>query len=464
MNTTPATERFWDALIGFIRAGQVIPIVGRELLLVEYEGRQVALMDLLAERLAAELRDEGLLDEGPDTASLRPDVSTVIARVRDKSQRTEVVARAQQLLGDLCAQVPTPEPLRQLAEISSFRLFVSTTIDGLLADHLHRVAPGGLLPWQRIAYHPDKPRDTVDLDRASPWDAPIVYQLYGARSSTPGTGAVTDEELIEFTAALQDPQRRPTRLSDELRNHHLLVLGAGFPDWLARFLLHLLKGESFSRTTKGTGAYIADSEARPDTRLGFFLERFSHKTRLCPGDTAADFVAELHRRWMVSVPSGDEARPGGVFISYSRADLPAVERLAARLTQAGIRFWFDKRELQPGDPFWQVIERNIAVSPVFLPVLSETTRNRTAAAAGDPLKAGFWREWLLAAGHLQDAAAGQRCVMPLVVDDNVTAHEDYLPDPFRQVHIAHCPAGQPPDALLRSINRALQPKGGFGSV
>lgn len=134
------------------------------------------------------------------------------------------------------------------------------------------------------------------------------------------------------------------------------MLGTDFPDWLARFFLRLLKNEPFSSMENSTKEYIADSEAQPDSRLGIFLERYGQKSQLCPGTSAVEFVAELHRRWQAATPSPDDAKPGCVFISYSRSDLPAVEILAQRLARARIPFWFDKRELQPGDPFWQVAE------------------------------------------------------------------------------------------------------------
>lgn len=39
---------------------------------------------------------------------------------------------------------------------------------------------------------------------------------------------------------LQTPNKRPQRLFDHLRGKHILVLGCGFPDWLARFFLELV--------------------------------------------------------------------------------------------------------------------------------------------------------------------------------------------------------------------------------
>lgn len=454
----PATERFWSTLIGYIRLGRVIPIVGQELVTVEREGSTVRVMDAVASQLMQELADEGKIGEkarntGEDSCTL----TSIIGQLTDPRDRTECLARAHELLREMCQGLPVPKPLRQLADIEPFRLFVSTTVEGLLAEHLHRTVSGGLLPWQRPAWCPVLESGRADLDRPSPFDAPIVFQLLGVSSCLPETAAVTDDQIIEFVAVLHDPLRRPPKLFDELRTHHLLLLGTGFPDWLARFFIRLLKGESFSLSTTTTSEYLAEPEAQPGSRLAVFLERYSQKTRICPCDTAADFVAELHRRWKATAKSAGDPKPGGVFISYSRADLAAVERIAARLDKAAIPFWFDRRELQPGDPFWNVIERNISMSGIFMPVLSSTTRQRTEACQGKRRELGFWREWLHAVDCLQPSGSGDtlRGVMPVVVDPSFNSHADYVPEPFRERNFAHAPCGEAPDELLRAINRHL---------
>ena len=46
-------EEFWDELLAQIEAGQVIPVVGPELLTVVADGREIPLYQVLAERLLA---------------------------------------------------------------------------------------------------------------------------------------------------------------------------------------------------------------------------------------------------------------------------------------------------------------------------------------------------------------------------------------------------------------------------
>ena len=49
------TEQWWDSLLRYIDDGQVVPIVGRDLLWVDVDGRSVYVPRWLAEQLAGEL-------------------------------------------------------------------------------------------------------------------------------------------------------------------------------------------------------------------------------------------------------------------------------------------------------------------------------------------------------------------------------------------------------------------------
>jgi hypothetical protein len=60
---------------------------------------------------------------------------------------------------------------------------------------------------------------------------------------------------------------------------------------------------------------------------------------------------------------------GHVFISYARADLAYVEKLAAHLRAAGIDPWYD-HEMVSGDRFDDVIEQKIETAAAVIAVLT----------------------------------------------------------------------------------------------
>ena len=131
------------------------------------------------------------------------------------------------------------KPLRQLAEITDFNLFVSTTFDSLLEKAINEVRFGDAPGTLSIAYSPkrvdDLPSSKEKLDR------PTVYYLMGKLSAT-GSYVISDEDLLEYVCDLQSPARRPERLFDELKKNHLLILGEDYSDWLVRIFLRTAKG------------------------------------------------------------------------------------------------------------------------------------------------------------------------------------------------------------------------------
>ena len=130
--------------------------------------------------------------------------------------------------------------LRQLAEITDFNLFVSTTSDSLLEKAINEVRFGDTPGTACISYSPKKvddlPSSKEKLTR------PTVYHLMGKLTAT-GSYVISDEDLLEYVCDLQSPARRPERLFDELKKNHLLILGEDYSDWLVRIFLRTAKGD-----------------------------------------------------------------------------------------------------------------------------------------------------------------------------------------------------------------------------
>src|SRR5262249_43275723 len=156
--------------------------------------------------------------------------------------------------------------------------------------------------------------------------------LFGKVSTSPEY-VICDEDLLENLHALQDDTRRPKLLFDELRDNHLLILGCGLSDWLARFFLRTAKARPLSMSRAGR-EILVDSRAGRDQNLVLFLEQFSYNTRIIPGDPA-EFVGELSDRWEQRhppvvqglVPPREPASAtaaGAVFISYASENVDAV--------------------------------------------------------------------------------------------------------------------------------------------
>ena len=282
----------WEDLLNFIEERRVIPIIGPELLKVETETGPRLLYDWLAEKLAGKL--------GVDTAQLPQPYTlndVVCWFLASRGRREEAYTRLRSILRD--ANFATPLALRQLAQITDFDLYVTTTFDPLLEQALNNERFGGAQSTEVIAYTPnrvvDLPTEREKLQR------PVVYHLLGRLSASP-TYVISDEDTLEFICALQSEHLTPEKLFHELEHNHLLFIGSSFTNWLARLFLRMAKRHRLS-DPRDVGEVLADNHSGSDGRLMSFLQQVSVRTRVYTG--AGKFVDELHRRWMTRHGPGD---------------------------------------------------------------------------------------------------------------------------------------------------------------
>ena len=432
---TDLPEGFWDNLLDYIQDRTVVPVIGSELVTVREGDREVPLYCWLAQRLAADLQlPTAELPEGfdlNDVVSLHP---------RRRGERDELYARIHRMLRN--AALTPPEPLRALAGIPGFDLFVSLTFDSLLAEALGAA--------QQIAYSPNNVRDLA-CPKAE-LRQPVVFHLLGKASASPDY-AICDEDLLELLHAMQDKQRQPNTLFDELRGNHLLVLGCSFGDWLARFFLRTARSLELSQKRRRWDVLVGDQIAH-DAKLALFLESFSSDARVIPL-TAAQFVTELAGRWQAVHPT--EARSaewksistGAIFVSYASEDLEVAGRLAEGLRSAGLEVWFDKNALRIGEDWARGIRRGIERCSLFLPLISRQ------AMSEENRRSYFWREWNDADDFARGMAPDEAFIVPVVIDDTRIDRAP-VPDSFKRSQGKSLPGGNiTPDIaeLLREMVR-----------
>ncbi|HEY2863282.1 MAG TPA: toll/interleukin-1 receptor domain-containing protein [Casimicrobiaceae bacterium] len=429
-------EDAWEDLLNFIEERRVIPIIGPELLKIETDGGSRLLYDWLAEKLAGKLN--------VDTAQL-PQAYTlndvVCWFLSSRGRREEAYTRVRSILRD--ANFTPPLALRQLAQITDFDLFVTTTFDPLLEQALNGERFQGAQSTEVIAYSPNR---VVDLpSEREKLQRPVIYHLLGKLSASP-TYVISDEDTLEFICALQSEHLTPEKLFHELEHNHLLFIGSNFTNWLARLFLRMAKRHRLS-DPRDVGEVLADNHSEKDGRLMTFLQQVSVRTRIYSG--AGKFVDELHRRWMTRRKPGDvialgavpqrflpperEMPDNAVFISYAREDLAAVQKLKAGLDAAGIRTWFDLERLESGDDYDRKIQRNIVRCSYFIPIISATTEHR--------LEGYFRREWSYAIDRARNIAEGAVFIMPVTIDDTDGGNAQ-VPEKFRAVHFTRLPGGE----------------------
>lgn len=468
-------DRDWRRLLEQMKDGTVVPVIGPRLLL-DADG-STPLMRRVAQRLLADYD----VDIGHDSLPPFRELNDVATRLRGR------LKNPQDLYGDVDSAlkrigmldddgrssgpggdgVSVPKALRQLAEISDFRLMVTLTPDDMLARALtdakrnvHEVVHSPRLPTSEVGDL--QVTDLADLRRRV---GPVeLLYLFGKSRPTP-LFAIHDEDLLEYAHnIIANGSHAPAKFMGALQQCSLLLIGCNFPDWLSRFILRATRKVRLA-DSGGRREWFVERLGQEDPFVGF-LSQYSPETEVLSSVEPAEFVNELYERWRAQRPpeTSRDAEPVVeapaaadnmlFFISYSRAtDQAAAKALHQSLLSLGVaenQIWLDTRTLEPGDKYTRGILDGIRSCRYFLPLVSR------AATARD--RAFVFREWSEATD--QDLEMNRTYLVPLVVD------EEYRPESYseesvatwleRKIDFGHAPGGHPDERTRRTLTSLLR--------
>ena len=441
-------DDFWDDLLGHLRQRVLIPITGPELNILDVDGETRTLTELIARHLVVRYD----LDVPLTHMTMGEAAAAFIRKLgRDEAERlyrivNDVIARFE--------EQPCP-PLRELAEITDLRLFLSTTPDRLLARAVNDVRFGGLGCTRELTFSPNQSTGVQARNlHASGESDTTVVRLFGQAASTPQY-AVHDEDLLEWLHSLgSDGGGLPEWIAYPLKHQPLLFIGCDIPDWLGRFLLRLSSSTRLSLESKQFFFISPSSASEP--KLANFFSTYCRRTRVQHLEMAPDeFVTELRRRWEAQLPPRHDPTPPGasaartpdsptIFISYLREDVDRARRLHDHITALGGDVWLDERRLRPGDAWEDEILRAIRKRVrLFLPIISTNTEREDEGYV--------FREWREAVDRSK-AIPRRRFIIPVLVDDEQDDPSTYrqIPDEFRKFNFGFAPAGEP-ESNFRSM-------------
>lgn len=455
-------EEFWDDLLVDISHKRVIPVVGAELLTITENGQAAPLYRRVAERL---LQKYSLSSSAlPGGEVLRPghELNDAVCALAATERRIkDLYPRIAAILDELLlGEKEVLEPLRQIASILDFSLFVTTTPDNLLVRALNAVRFDGTDLTHEIRYAPNLPIDqSKDIPETLLPQYNAVFYLFGKADDR--YYAIHDEDALEFSYTL--PNKGPERMYAKLRSSDLLLIGCSFYDWLSRFFIRISNSVRLS-LDRDKREFLVGEETAGDRSLIGFLKRFSHDSRCYPGDARA-FVAELYRRWSalphaanMSLLKGPQPRlaepgllSGSIFVSYAHEDIAAARTLFDDLQKIGGEVaWIDKTELKPGDIWEGQIVGAIQRCHIFLPLLSATTELRDEGY--------FMREWKRAAARYEGMMS-RKFIFPIVIDGDYTGDMGQyrqVPEVFKTFQYSHAPAGHLNDVLRDAITEQIR--------
>lgn len=448
-------EDVWDKLMGKIRDNNVVPIIGSRLL-VGADGK-TSLQAQVATRL---LHKYG---KNPEEIPLPPfrEVNEVVSRLKGTVDLQDLY---DDVYGAIHAatnakEFTIPAPLRQLADIADFRLFVTLTPDDLLARCLKpRLA-------KEIVHSPNQPTsDGKDLLRDwqdRPGEVNLLY-LFGKARSGP-MFAIHDEDVLEYAHNVIAHGRQTLGVFlGELQQRSLLLIGCNFPEWLSRFFLRATNQKRLSENYRRSWLI---EQLKPEESFTCFLSSFGTGTEVLSELSPVEFVAELHRRWMDEhgaatqkpEPSAEESVPRGTmfFISYSRqTDRARAESLQQSLLKLGVtenEVWLDRHSVEPGQDFQRRIFDGIRNCRYFLPLLSQSSNSREEAFV--------FKEWRQADERLE--GVNRDFLFPVIVDNDFQP-KLYTVKPVpkwrddEHLDFAHAPDGVPDERLTTKLKKLVR--------
>ncbi len=445
----PTDSDFWEDLLIFIEEGRVIPVIGESI--VTFGDDDQNLYQWLALRLADKLQVP--LDSLPENPSLN---DVVVRHLLNGGSRNIIYTRLHRILRDEC---PTPGTiLRQLASISAFNLFLTTTFDPLLENALNAARYGEKTQTLRLSFFPeagekDLPSRKAGLNRAT------VYHLLGSVSPSPEY-VVWEEDALEFVCALHQHLPVMEKLARDLKDHGLLILGLNFSDWLVRFFLRITKQSRLSESRSNTEVLAVGSAGVVPESMVLFFGGVSRNIQVVAADPG-EFVAELERRWREKHPPEEgtpteyvlppelEMPAGAIFMSYAREDEEAARRLKAGLERYGCVVWYDRERLKPGGNWANHLEDEVkGRCSLFLSVVSQTTENAPS---------GYFhqeRNWAAEWGAM--FSEGEEYYVPVIIDDSPLGTKRE-PRSFRHIQATRLADGEVTESFGRHLY-ALQQK------
>jgi len=449
-------DKSWDRLLRRIEDGLVVPVVGQQVLTSGED--DVALQAKIAHHLLE------LYDIDPNSVPLTPFNELNDAVVQIKSEQAYDMQDLYADVHDAVRHLTTgpnaviPEPIRQIAAIKSFQLFITLTADDQLARSLREH-----FSVNEIVYSPYLP-SSEGADLPSDWqsrhgEVQLLY-LFGKSRAGP-MFAIHDEDLLEYIHnIISRGSHVPVKFLDELQQRSLLLIGCNFPEWLTRFFLRLTKQGRLMGTQRKREWLIEDHVM--DETLVYFLESYSSGTRIVSDISPAAFIAELYQRWLVrngNDTSGSQTsqtnqtyRNTLFFVSYCRGSdsAPAINLIEWLQSQgvASHEIWFDRQSIEPGNDLRAHILEGIQTCRYFIPLIS-----RQADAIDEKY---FRREWHEAIDRSK-GIQGRTFIFPIVVDQDFE-FEQYqcIPHEFKQLLIGHAPGGQPNQQTFTALKKLVR--------
>ena len=195
-----------------------------------------------------------------------------------------------------------------------------------------------------------------------------IYHIFGKANSATSTNWVySDRQIIDYLcyAIGVGPWKN---LITQIKKKSLLVIGNTAHDWLFRFMLTPIYGESVYN--RRSGYYINSKEGFADSHLLYFLKDIKYSD-----DTQFSYILNqltIQINQQQSTNNEDVLQRqymNDIFIAHAGEDKIMVEKLKQCLESHGLKVYVDSK-IEDGN-YWADIVYNLKNSAYFMPYITD---------------------------------------------------------------------------------------------
>ncbi len=350
----------WDSLIDKIIDGNVVPIIGSNVLLNDKMSPHEYIVKVIAKKLG--------LKANPSTFSELAFDNDFKTKCKKDDLLYYYVNQISSQISSQNLFVPS-EILKRFLSIRQFP-FVITTSFVPIVEQIMRDIWKDELKVMRFTNNPQKNddiRDDKDLRK------PTVFYMFGKVGDGAREYVLTDTDMLNFCSSwlTHDNKVRPKNLCNALKDKYLLMLGNNYSDWLFRFIWFSMRKQDM-----GNGMLMYE-EKTIDESLISFLMRVDAFLQQNPSEVVDQIVSRLNKKLLNNEKTkfNKPEEYKDIFISYSRRDKAIAIKLYDALTTKGKKVWFDKNDLTSGGNFRDEINRAIDTAEYFVPILTNNVLN-----------------------------------------------------------------------------------------
>lgn len=349
-NLRTEDEKSWDKLVDQIWAGNVIPVIGDNLV-VENTTIVKELIEYLAEDKGLKYIPNSFSELYYDKdfieyqSTLYEEVSSLIRANQEGFHPTNILER--------------------FLSIEQFPFVITTSVDYTVEETMKRIWDKRGRKVRTLVFRNDA-SENDDIRSDSDIKEPTVYYMFGkADNNREHSFVLTEEDMLAFCQSwLSDSH--PALLTKVIGRKYLLFLGVNYPDWLIRFMWF-----SMRRNLKDSGMLVDQREL--ESSLMEFFRRVSIRTQMAPNVVIEEIISRLaEKKEEYEQKKFDHVQENtDFFISYSRRDAAYAELLYKELTSQGYNVWYDRNDIAVGSEWEIAIRRGIRTTKKFIALISD---------------------------------------------------------------------------------------------